>query len=177
MTREPDSTAPEASPPSRPTDDPLATDGGDPPAMRVAKIRDGTVLDHVRAGQALNVLSVLGIDGSGPGTVSVGMNVPSDRLGQKDVVKVEDRELTGEELAVIALLAPEATVNIVREYEVTEKTPIDRPEEVRGVLACPNPRCITASEEPVDSRFRTIDDGVRCVYCETIVRDVAAHLD
>ena len=86
--------------------------------LRVSKIRDGTVIDHVEGGQALNVLAILGIDGSEGFGVSVGMNVPSDRLGRKDIVKVEDRELSQSEVDVLSLIAPEATINIVRDFEV-----------------------------------------------------------
>jgi aspartate carbamoyltransferase regulatory subunit len=146
-------------------------DGGGDRQLRVSKIRNGTVIDHVAAGQALNVLSLLGIDGSEGLGVSVGMNVPSDRLGQKDIVKVEDRELSQPEVEVLSLFAPAATVNIVREFEVVEKIRVDRPDRVTGVLACPNRNCITNAGEPVDSAFEVVDDGVRCEYCDTIVRE------
>jgi aspartate carbamoyltransferase regulatory subunit len=149
----------------------------DEPHLRVSKIRNGTVLDHVTAGQALNVLAILGIDGTGGESVSVGMNVPSDTLGRKDVVKVEDRELSSSEVDVLSLIAPEATINIIRDYEVTSKTRVQRPTTVAGVLACPNPNCITNADEPVESRFDVLDDGVRCVYCDTIVREgIADHI-
>jgi aspartate carbamoyltransferase regulatory subunit len=138
--------------------------------LRVSKIESGTVIDHVQGGQALNVLAILGIGGATGETVSVGMNVPSDRLGRKDVVKVEGRELNQEELDVISLIAPDATINIIREYDVYDKHRVEPPEEVLGVLSCPNAGCITAAGEPVDSRFAVIDDGVRCEYCGTIVR-------
>lgn len=145
--------------------------------LRVSKIERGTVIDHVPGGQALNVLAVLGIDGSGGETVSVGMNVPSERLGRKDVVKVEDRELSQEEVDVISLLAPEATINIIRDYEVVDKQSVERPEQVVGLLECPTLDCITNADEPVVSRFEVLDDGVRCAYCDTIVReDVTDHL-
>jgi aspartate carbamoyltransferase regulatory subunit len=145
--------------------------------LRVSKIENGTVIDHIRAGQALNVLGVLGIDGNRGEAVSVGMNVPSDRLGHKDVVKVEGRELSQDELDVVSLLAPEATINIIRDYEVADKDRVERPERVVGILQCPNPRCITTENEPVESKFDVLEDGVRCGYCETIVReDIADHL-
>jgi len=84
----------------------------DDPQLRVSKIRNGTVIDHVTAGQALNVLAILGIDGTGGEEVSVGMNVPSSRIDGKDVVKVEGRELSQAEVDVLSLIAPEATINI-----------------------------------------------------------------
>jgi aspartate carbamoyltransferase regulatory subunit len=146
--------------------------------LRVSKIRNGTVIDHVAAGQALNVLAILGIDGTAGESVSVGMNVPSDRLGRKDIVKVEDRELSQSEVDVLSLIAPEATINIVRDYEVVEKNRVERPDRVVGVLSCPNHNCITNAEEPVDSEFTVIPDGLRCEYCGTFVRDsFADHID
>ncbi|MFC6873068.1 aspartate carbamoyltransferase regulatory subunit [Halobellus marinus] len=147
--------------------------------LRVSKIRNGTVIDHLAAGQALNVLALLGIDGSGGESVSVGMNVPSDKLAKKDIVKVEDRELSQSEVDVLAVISPEATINIIREYEVIEKERIDRPESVAGVLACPNRNCITNDEEPVETHFVVLKDGLRCEYCGEIVREdeIATHLD
>ncbi|MFP8952366.1 aspartate carbamoyltransferase regulatory subunit [Natrialbaceae archaeon A-arb3/5] len=151
-------------------------DGNDDHELRVSKIRSGTVIDHVRGGQALNVLAILGIDGSDGEELSVGMNVPSDRLARKDIVKVEGRELSQDEVDVLSLIAPDATINIVREYEVIEKHRVERPDVVEGVLSCPNRGCITTGDEPVISQFEVLDDGVRCAYCETIVRDGIADL-
>jgi len=146
--------------------------------LRVSKIRNGTVIDHVSGGQALNVLSILGIDGSEGLGVSVVMNVPSDRLGRKDVVKVEDRELSQSEVDVISLIAPEATINIIREFDVVEKNRVDRPETVVGLLSCPNRNCITNGNEPVETKFAVVAEGVRCAYCGTIIREeLAAHID
>ena len=145
--------------------------------LRVSKIQNGTVIDHVTGGEALHVLSIIGIDGSGGETVSVGINVPSDRLGRKDIVKVEGRELSQSEVDVLSLIAPDATINIIREYEVTEKQCVERPEAVTGVLECPNPNCITNAGEPVETRFEVLSDGVRCEYCDTIIReDLTEHI-
>ena len=145
--------------------------------LRVSKIQSGTVIDHITSGQALNVLAILGIDGTDGEVVSIGMNVPSDRLGTKDIVKVEGRELSQSELDVLSLIAPVATINIIRDYDVVEKHRVGRPTEVTGVLQCTNHNCITTEDEPVGSHFEVLDDGVRCVYCDTIVReDLAAHI-
>jgi aspartate carbamoyltransferase regulatory subunit len=145
--------------------------------LRVSKIESGTVIDHITSGQALNVLAILGIDGSSGEAVSIGMNVPSDRLGIKDIVKVEGRELSQGELDVLSLIAPAATINIIRDYDVVEKHRVDRPEEVVGVLECPNHNCVTTEDEPVASQFEVLDDGVRCVYCDTIIReDLTEHI-
>ncbi|MFW5956413.1 MAG: aspartate carbamoyltransferase regulatory subunit [Halorhabdus sp.] len=144
--------------------------------LRVSKIRNGTVIDHITGGQAMHVLSILGIDGVDGDTLSIVMNTPSDRLGTKDIVKVEDRELSQAELDVLSLIAPEATVNIIRDFEVIEKHQVTRPEEVLDVLTCPNRNCITTANEPVASRFEVLEDGVRCCYCDTIVREDIADL-
>ncbi|MFT4944185.1 MAG: aspartate carbamoyltransferase regulatory subunit [Halovenus sp.] len=145
--------------------------------MRVSKIERGTVIDHITSGQALNVLAILGIDGTENDVVSVGMHVPSDRLGRKDVVKVEGRELSQSELDVLSVVAPAATINIIRSYEVRRKHRVERPAQVTDVLACPNPDCITTESEPVDSRFDVLEDGLRCTYCDTIIRDnIAGHI-
>jgi len=145
--------------------------------LRVSKIEDGTVIDHIAGGQALNVLAILGIDGTSGEEISVGMNVPSDRLGRKDIVKVEGRELSQNEVDVLSLIAPAATINIVRDFDVVEKHRVSPPTEVGGVLSCPNANCITTENEPVESRFEVLDDGVRCAYCDTILREsLAAHI-
>jgi aspartate carbamoyltransferase regulatory subunit len=145
--------------------------------LRVSKIENGTVIDHISGGQALNVLAILGIDGTSGEEVSVGMNVPSDRLGRKDIVKVEGRELNQNEVDVLSLIAPAATINIIREFDVAEKHRVSRPAEVTGVLSCPNANCITTESEPIDSRFEVLEEGVRCTYCDTIIREsIAAHI-
>lgn len=145
--------------------------------LRVSKIEHGTVIDHIPGGQALNVLAILGIDGREGDVVSIGMNVPSDRLSQKDVVKVEDRELSQSEVDVLSLIAPEATINFIDDFDVVEKHRVERPDFVTGVLQCSNHNCISTEGEPVDSEFEVLDDGIRCLYCDTIIReDMAAHI-
>ncbi len=139
--------------------------------IRVRKIKDGTVIDHITAGQALNVLRILNLPSSSGATVTVAMNVPSRKAGVKDIVKVEGRELRSEEVDRIALLAPEATINIVRNYRVVEKKKVAIPQMVEGVLGCANPNCITHFE-PVKPRF-TVESRkpirLRCHYCERIM--------
>ena len=145
--------------------------------LRVSKIEDGTVIDHIQGGQALNVLAILGIDGSGGESVSIGINVPSDRLGIKDIVKVEGRELSQNEVDVLSLIGPAATINIIRDFEVAEKHRVSRPSAVTGVLSCPNANCITTETEPIESHFEVLGEDVRCLYCGTIIReDIAAHI-
>jgi aspartate carbamoyltransferase regulatory subunit len=137
--------------------------------MKVKKIKNGTVIDHITAGQSLNVLKILGITKEYPKTtVTVAMNVPSGKHAFKDIVKVEGRELGAEELDKISLIAPNATINIIRDYEVVEKKMVSLPVILEGVLECGNPSCITHYED-VKSRFVVEEKNpvkLRCVYCE-----------
>ncbi len=145
--------------------------------LKIQPIRNGTVVDHIPQGQALNVLRVLGVDSATRDVVSVAMNVPSDEMGRKDIVKVEDRRIDSKEADLIALIAPDATVNVVDDYDVTEKHDVSMPDEIRGVLACPNPSCITNTREPVETVFDVRDDEIRCEYCGTVLTDeIAEHL-
>ncbi|NJD78312.1 MAG: aspartate carbamoyltransferase regulatory subunit [Candidatus Methanoperedens sp.] len=147
--------------------------------MRVRPIKHGTVIDHITAGQALNVLRILGISGTTRAVVSVAMNVPSGVLGSKDIVKVEDRELKEEEVDRISLIAPDATINIIRDFEVIEKFRVDLPEHIEGVVKCSNPNCISNTGEPVISRFAVNRKPVelRCIYCDHVISEgIAEHL-
>ncbi len=140
--------------------------------LRVKPINNGTVIDHIESGQALNVLKILGIGSHTKSVVSVLMNVPSGAQGSKDVVKVEGRELEPEEVDTIALIAPKATINIIRNYEVAEKFRVAMPGNVTGIIRCGNPNCISNSNEPVSSRF-TVESKdpvvLRCSYCEFVL--------
>jgi len=148
--------------------------------LRVRSIRNGSVIDHITAGNALNVLKILDITGVTTAIVSVAMNVPSERLssGRKDIVKIEDRELIPEEVDKIALIAPQATINIIRDYEVAKKSLVELPRIISRIVRCPNLNCISNSNEPVYSKFRVMDSvALRCSYCEGIIdKDIAAYL-
>ena len=148
--------------------------------LRVKPIRNGTVIDHIAGGQALNVLKILGISGTSDATVSVVMNVESGKLGKKDIVKVEDRELKEEEVNRIALIAPNATINIIRDFLVIEKHHVNLPDQIIGVVRCQNPNCISNTEEPIKSRITVKAKNpvlLRCVYCEQpITEKIAEYL-
>jgi len=140
--------------------------------LRVSKIKDGTVIDHITSGHALDIIKILGITGRVDGVVTVAMNVPSKTLGVKDMVKIEGRELKSEEVDKIALLAPHATINIIRNYKVAEKQRVKLPTNIRGIVKCANPACISNSKEPVQPKFYV--DGeeplrLRCHYCGYIM--------
>ena len=140
--------------------------------LRVSKIRDGTVIDHITAGHALEVLKILGITDHVKSVVTVGMNVPSKTLGLKDMVKIEGRELKSEEVDRIALLAPHASINIIRNYKVVEKQLVKLPKIIQDTVKCVNPACISNSNEPVKSTFYVINEEplrLRCHYCGYIM--------
>jgi aspartate carbamoyltransferase regulatory subunit len=149
----------------------------EPRELRVKPIKNGTVIDHIAGGQALNVLKILGISGTTDATVSVVMNVESMKLGKKDIVKVEDRELKEEEVNRIALIAPAASINIIRDYLVIEKSHVYLPDEILGVVRCLNPNCISNTSEPIKSRMLVKAKNpviLRCLYCEQPLADKIA---
>ena len=136
---------------------------------RVTAIRNGTVIDHVPAGQAMRVLEMLGINKRTSVPVSMVMNVPSKKMGTKDIIKVEDRELTQDELNRLALVAPDAHVAIIRAYSVAEKMTIELGDEVTNVVQCTFTNCITTNlREPLSHRLKVVSREpleLRCHYC------------
>jgi len=136
--------------------------------LYVKKIKDGTVIDHITPGHALDVLRILGINGKEGVIVSIAMNVSSERFGQKDIVKIEGREIAPEQLDKIALIAPNATINLVKDYDVTKKEKVQLPDTITGIVRCANPGCISNSREPVTSEFKVQDSHplrIRCRFC------------
>jgi aspartate carbamoyltransferase regulatory subunit len=136
---------------------------------RVTAIRNGTVIDHIPCGQSLTVLEMLGVTGSTSVPVSLVMNVPSKKMGSKDIIKVEDRELNQGELDRLALVAPDAHVAIIRAYSVAEKLTINLGEEVVNVVKCAMSNCITTNlREPLPHRLKVVSQDpleLRCHYC------------
>ncbi len=147
--------------------------------LRVTPIKNGTVIDHIPAGMALKVLKILGIGDNVSSTVTVAMHVPSQAMGWKDIVKVEDRELGTRELDKIALIAPTATVNVIRNYNVAEKRRVTLPDRALGILRCANPNCISNAREPVESEFLVrVKNPLRvvCKYCDRELEDIPTHI-
>ena len=143
--------------------------------LKITPIKDGTVIDHITPGRALKVLRVLNLPESTSSVVSILMNVMGKK-GKKDIVKIENRELDPKELDKIALIAPKATINIIRDYEVVKKHTVEIPDEVVGITRCSNPTCISNAREPVESRFHVISKDpprIRCYYCEREPEDIA----
>jgi len=146
--------------------------------LKVTPIKDGTVIDHITPGHALKVLHVLNIPDTTSSVVSVLMNV-NGKKGKKDIVKIENRELDPKELDKIALIAPKATINIIREYDVVKKHTVELPNEVIGIAKCSNPTCISNAHEPVQSRFQVITKDplrIKCYYCDREPEDIADRI-
>lgn len=133
------------------------------------RLTDGTVVDHLPAGSATRALALLRLPREGP--VTVGMNVPSRRHGRKDIVRVEGLVLRKRELDRLALLGRQVTVSIVRRGVVTEKQVLEVPARIEGILACPNPTCITRSEAvpTVFHRQGEYPYRFRCHHCERVM--------
>jgi len=151
--------------------------------IKVAPIRNGTVIDHITAGQALNVLKILGVNEYNiDSTISVLIRVPSKKEGTggwKDVVKVEDRELDTKTVDKIALIAPGATIVIIRDYSVAEKKKVSLAPRISGLVRCCNPNCITNKSEPVLPEFDVISKEpptLRCRYCDRKLSKISDNL-
>jgi aspartate carbamoyltransferase regulatory subunit len=145
--------------------------------LLISPIHNGTVIDHITGGEALNVLKIIGITGATTESISVATNVKSSKIGKKDIVKIENRELCKEEVDRIALIAPHATISIIRNFDVYEKKGVMIPDLLVGVVRCPNPGCISNTNEPVPSKFEVMQKGLHCLYCEWMITDdIASHI-
>jgi aspartate carbamoyltransferase regulatory subunit len=136
--------------------------------LRVSKIKNGTVIDHITSGHALDVVKILGITGKEESPVTIAINVPSKRLKKKDIVKIEGRELKPQEVHKIALIAPHASINIIRDYKVVKKEEVKLPKTIEGIIRCTNPACISNSNEPVKPKFYVDSEeplSLKCHYC------------
>ena len=142
--------------------------------LKIKAIENGTVIDHITANKALHILKVLGLPDSETKNVTIAMNVSSNEIGRKDILKIENRELDHKELNQVALIAPNATINIIRNFEPVKKDKIILPDKISSILRCTNPKCITNNKnEPITPVFNVIDKYppvVRCHYCEKLIK-------
>ena len=136
----------------------------------VSALENGTVLDHIPAEnvyKALDILNLKGIENQ----ITIGINLTSKAQGKKGIIKIEDKFFEDDELNKLALIAPQATVNIIRDFKVVEKRKLVMPKEVIGIAKCRNPKCVT-NHQPIKTWFKTINDGneisLLCHYCEKV---------
>ncbi len=148
--------------------------------LKITPIKNGTVIDHISNGLALEVLRIIGAQSlDKDSTVSVALHVRSAKHGWKDIVKVENMELSPRKVNAIALIAPTATISIIRDFKVREKRSVDLPERIMGIVRCPNANCISNQPEPIESEFEVTSRRpvvLTCVYCEREVDDFLHHL-
>ncbi len=136
--------------------------------LRVSKIKDGTVIDHIRGGYALDVIKILGLTGKENRVMTIAINVPSKRFGVKDIVKIEGKALNQQEVNRIALVAPHASINIIHNYEVLKKLEVKLPSIIEGIVKCANPSCVSNNSEPISSKFYVKHQELlllKCYYC------------
>lgn len=133
----------------------------------VAAIESGTVIDHIPSEKTYQVANILGLQDLTT-TVTIGYNYISKKIGRKGIIKVEKKFFTDEEISRLSVVAPNVVLSIIKDYEVVEKKTVETPDELRGIVKCNNPKCIT-NNEPMDTVFNVIDKekGVlKCHYCD-----------
>lgn len=136
--------------------------------LLVEKIQDGTVIDRIDAGKGLRVLQALGIaEGVPQGRIALIINVPSRHLGHKDILKIEGVFLDIKAVSKIALISPQARINIIRESKVQKKQDVALPDSIEGVGKCPNPKCITNLDK-LETKFKKSGAKLRCLFCERL---------
>ena len=136
-------------------------------ALQVAAIKNGTVIDHIPADKLFTVVNLLKLQKTTQ-SITIGNNFASQRLGKKGFIKVADRFFSDEEISRLSVVAPNVILNIIKDYEIVEKKQVVMPDELRGIVKCPNPKCIT-NNEPMTTIFHVTDkeNGIlKCHYCE-----------
>lgn len=144
--------------------------------LSVSAIGEGTVIDHIPADSLFDVLSILKLDEL-DSQITFGTNLKSDRFGKKAIIKLEGKFFQDDEINRIALVAPEAKLNIIRDYQVAEKKSVGLPDQIEGIAKCMNPHCVT-NHENITTKFSVIDKKqvtLKCLYCEKITDK--KHLD
>ena len=134
--------------------------------MQVAALENGTVIDHIPSEKLFTVVSLLGLEHM-KNNITIGFNLKSHKLGTKGIIKIADKTFTDDEISRIAVVAPNIRLNIIRDYEVVEKREVALPEQLKGIVRCANPKCIT-NNEPMPTLFRVIDRQqclIKCHYC------------
>ena len=135
--------------------------------MKIDSIQNGIVLDHITAGNAMKIYYDLGLDKLDC-SVALIQNVKSDKMGKKDIIKV-DKDEYDIDLDVIGYIDPTVTISIIKDGVTIEKKRVELPEKLINIKRCKNPRCITAIEPGIDHIFKLTDRErrvYRCIYCE-----------
>ena len=137
--------------------------------LSVSAINEGTVIDHIPADSLFDVLSILRLEEL-ESQITFGTNLKSEKYGKKAIIKLEGKFFMDDEINRIALVAPEAKLNIIRDYQVVEKKIVGLPDDIEGIAKCMNPKCVTNNEN-VTTKFKVIDKKqvtLKCHYCEKL---------
>ena len=132
-----------------------------------AAIKNGTVIDHIPAEKTYEVVNLLELQKL-ENPVTIGYNYPSKKIGKKGIIKVSDKFFTDEEISRLSVVAPNVVLNVIKDYEVVEKKTVETPDELRGIVRCNNPKCIT-NNEPMSTVFNVVDKKrgiLKCHYCD-----------
>lgn len=139
--------------------------------MEVRAIENGTVIDHIPSEALFTIINIMGLDKDTAHRMTFGLNLESKRMGSKAIIKINDRYCGQDEINRIALFAPMAIVNTIRDFEVIEKRKVTVPQHIEGFVKCANPKCIT-NNEPVQTAFDVVQRSggveLRCRYCEKV---------
>ncbi len=141
------------------------------PKLQVSAIKNGTVIDHVPAKHLFKVISILGLDKITT-QITFGTNLESKKLGHKAIIKLSEVFFKDEDINKIALIAPHAKLNIIKDFKVTEKREVQVPNQIKGIAKCGNPKCITNNDN-VNTVFYVLPKdnekvALKCHYCEKI---------
>ena len=137
--------------------------------MHIDSIRNGYVLDHIKAGRSMDIYRYLNLNDLDC-SVAIIKNVKSNKMGKKDIIKIDS--LIDLDLTVLGYVDPGITINIIKDGKLLEKKPLELPKKIVNIIHCKNPRCITMSEPQLDSVFLLTHKAngkraYRCAYCDT----------
>jgi len=136
--------------------------------LNIEKIKNGVVIDHIKAGQGIRIFNWLGLDKL-PHTVAFVLNATSQNMGHKDIIKIANTIAIN--FDVLGIIDPNITVNIIEDEKITKKIKLKLPEKVDNVIICKNPRCITSTEKYIPHVFfmeNAEERTYRCEYCDDI---------
>jgi aspartate carbamoyltransferase regulatory subunit len=135
--------------------------------LQVAALCNGTAIDHIPSDQVFKVVSLLDLENL-KNPITIGNNLESRKMGNKGIIKITDKFFEEAEINRIALIAPNAVLNIIKDYTVVEKKKLTLPQTITGIVKCNNPKCIT-NNEPMLTRFEVLDNNniiLNCHYCD-----------
>lgn len=137
--------------------------------LQITSIRNGFMLDHIKAGMGVKIFRYLHLDKLGH-QVALIINADSKKMGKKDIIKIENIEEIN--YTVLGVLSPGITINEVRNEVIISKVKPKLPEKIQDILTCKNPNCITSVEKYIPHSFALVDEekgSYKCEYCEQII--------